>query len=70
MKLDSIISNFKDYHLPILVLMFVVGTVEHHLKGLDTSFVAFAATIVTGITGHAFSPAQQDKPEVTPDAKG
>jgi hypothetical protein len=55
---DRVLSNMKDYHLPILTGMFLVGSLEHHFKGLDGSFVAFTATIAGAITGHSFSPAQ------------
>jgi hypothetical protein len=58
--LDKILSNMKDYHLPILSGMFIVGVLEHHFKGLDASFVAFTGTLAGAITGHAFSPAQKD----------
>ena len=58
---DKILTNFKDYHLPIFMGMFVVGGVLQWFHHLDMAFVAFTGTIVGGLTGHAFSPAQQDK---------
>lgn len=61
MNLDKILSNMKDYHLPITIFIFIVGAVEHHIKGLDASFVAFTATVLGALTGHAFSPAQKDQ---------
>jgi hypothetical protein len=57
MKLDSILSKFKDYHLPICVLMFVIGTGLQWFHHLDMSFVAYTGTILGAITGHSFSPA-------------
>ena len=62
MNIDKILSNCKDYHLPASIFVFVIGAIEHHVKGLDASFVAFTATVLGAITGHAFSPAQQDPP--------
>jgi len=62
MKLDKILSNFKDYHLPISVFVFIVGSVMHWFHHLDSSFVAFTATVLGAITGHSFSPAGQPDP--------
>jgi hypothetical protein len=59
--LDKVLSAAKDWHLPASLLIFGVGSglqVFHHLDG---TFVAFTATVLSAITGHAFSPAQQDK---------
>jgi len=55
MKWDKLLTDCKDYHLPICVFMFIVGTVVHWLHGLDSSYVAFTVAIIGGITGHAFS---------------
>jgi len=62
MNLDKILSNVKDYHLPIFLGMFSVGAVLQWFHHLDMGFVAFTGTIVGGLTGHAFSPAQKDPP--------
>lgn len=64
---DKTLTNMKDYHLPILVLIFVIGAAMALIKPLSMSmaFVAFTGTIVAGITGQAFSPAQRDKGDVT-----
>jgi hypothetical protein len=59
MKLDQILSNMKDYHLPICLGMFGVGSVLQWFGHMDMAFVAFTGTIIGGITGHAFSPAQK-----------
>jgi hypothetical protein len=57
---DKIVSAMKDYHLPVLLGMFGVGAVLSWFHRLDMAFVSYAAVIVGGITGHAFSPAQKD----------
>ena len=61
MNLDKILSNFKDYHLPIFIGMFSVGSVLQWYHHLDMAFVAFTGTVIGGITGHAFSPARKDE---------
>ena len=55
---DKILSEWKDYHLPIFVGMFGVGCVLQWFHHMDMAFVAFTGTVIGGITGHAFSPAQ------------
>ena len=57
--LDKWMSAAKDYHLPIMVLMFIAGIPVAWFGHLDMAFVAFTGTIVSGITGHAFSKAWQ-----------
>lgn len=59
--LDKVLSAAKDWHLPISVGIFGVGSVLQWFHHLDASFVAFTATVLGAITGHAYSPAQQDK---------
>jgi hypothetical protein len=66
---DTLLTNMKDYHLPICILMFGVGSVLQWFHHLDMSYVAYTGTILGAITGHAFSPAQKDKPPSEPDAK-
>ena len=51
---DKILSEAKDYHLPITVFVFVTGTALSWFHKLDPSYVAF--------TGTAYSPAQKDPP--------
>jgi hypothetical protein len=63
---DKILSNMKDYHLPICLGMFGVGSVLQWFGHLDMAFVAFTGTIVGAITGHAFSPAQKDHSDDNP----
>ena len=67
--LDKILTNMKDYHLPICVVMFFVGAVLTWFHHLDMAFVAYTGTILGAVTGHAFSPAQKDKDKdnVPPD---
>ena len=57
MKFDQILSNFKDYHLPISVFVFITGAVMKWFGHLDPTFVGFTATVLGAITGHSFSPA-------------
>jgi hypothetical protein len=59
MKLDKILSDMKDYHLPVSIFMFIIGTVMQWFHKLDMAYVAYAGTILGAITGHAFSPAQK-----------
>lgn len=66
MNLDKILSNFKDYHLPICIFMFIVGSVMTWFHRLDLSYVAYTGTILGAITGHSFSPAGQPDPPVPP----
>ena len=68
MNIDKILTNMKDYHLPIFMGMFGVGSVLQWFHHLDYAFVAFAGTIVGGLTGHAWSPAQAvpDAPSPVP----
>ena len=63
MKFDQILSNFKDYHLPISVFVFITGAVMKWFNHLDMAYVAYAGTILGAVTGHAFSGAAKDKPE-------
>ena len=67
MNFDKILSDMKDYHLPVSVGMFIVGAIMQVFHHLDMSFVAYAGTILGAFTGHAFSPAAQDKPGDAPD---
>ena len=66
MSIDQFLSNFKDYHLPISVFVFIVGSVIHWFHGIDAAYVAFTGTVLGAITGHAFSGAGQPDPP-TPD---
>lgn len=60
MNLDKILTNVKDYHLPICIGVFSVGSVLQWYHRLDTTYVAFTATVLAAIMGHAFSPASRD----------
>jgi hypothetical protein len=66
LNFDKILSDCKDYHLPIAVFMFVVGAVMSWFHHLDMAFVAYSGTILGAITGHAFSPASKDPNPPTP----
>jgi len=67
-SLDKYLSAAKDWHLPISVFVFLVGSVLQYLHHLDTTFVGFTATVLGAITGHSFSPAADDKPGDPPPA--
>jgi len=54
-------SAAKDWHLPISVFMFIVGSAMQWFHHLDMAYVAYAGTILGAITGHAYSPAAKDK---------
>lgn len=60
MNWDKVLTNVKDYHLPITVSVFGVGSVLQWFHHMDPTFVAFTATVLGAITGHAFSPARKD----------
>jgi hypothetical protein len=63
MNFDKIMSNFKDYHLPIYAGIYGIGSLLQRFHHLDSTFVMFTATVLGAITGHSFSPAQKDHPE-------
>jgi hypothetical protein len=67
---DKTLSNMKDYHIPVLIFMFLCGIPVAWFGHLDMAFVAFTTAIVGGLTGQAFSPAQRDKKEsdASPDS--
>jgi hypothetical protein len=46
MNLDKILSNVKDYHLPICVGVFGIGTTLQWFHHLDMAFVAFTGTVL------------------------
>lgn len=58
--LDKVLTNCKDYHLPICMAIFSTGAVLQWFHHMDPTFVAFTATVLGAITGHAFSPARKD----------
>jgi len=64
---DKTLSSMKDYHLPIMIFMFLGGGVLAWFGKMTMAFVAFTGTIVGGITGHSFSPA--GRPDVGKDDK-
>ena len=60
MNWDKILTNVKDYHLPICITIFGAGTILQWFHRMDTTFVMFTGTVLGAITGHAFSPARKD----------
>jgi hypothetical protein len=61
MNWDKVLTNVKDYHLPIVVGVFGVGAVLQWFHHMDPTFVAFTATILGAVMGQAFSPARKDQ---------
>jgi hypothetical protein len=61
MNFDKILTNIKDYHLPICIGVFGVGAILQWFHHLDPTFVAFTATVLAAVTGQAFSPARKDQ---------
>jgi hypothetical protein len=53
LKIDKILSDCADHHIPILVGIFGIGTALSWYHRLDPSYVAFAGTVIGAITGHA-----------------
>jgi hypothetical protein len=66
--IDKVLSAAKDWHLPIFVGVFGVGSVLQWFHHLDPTYVAFVATVLGAITGHAYSPA--GKPDSTENGQG
>ena len=63
MSFQSVFSTMsKDGHIPVGLLVFIVGAVLHYFKGLDASFVAFATTVLSFLGGHAWVQSQQSPP--------
>lgn len=55
MNVDKVLTNMKDYHLPVCVGVFSVGSLLQYTHHMDATFVAFTATVLGAVTGHAFS---------------
>ena len=66
--IDKVLTDMKDYHLPICLVMFLVGSVLTWFHHLDMSFVAYTGTILGAITGHSFSPAGRPDSQKDGDA--
>ena len=58
--LDKWLSAAKDYHIPVTIVIFVVGTVLQWYGHLGADYVAFVVAILGVIVGHSFSPAQKE----------
>ena len=61
--IDKWLSAAKDWHLPICVGVFGIGSVMQWFHHLDSSFVAFTGVVLGAVCGHAFSPAQNPPPD-------
>lgn len=56
-KLDLFLTNFKDYHIPVALFVFIVGSLIHWFHRLDAAFITFTSTVLTFLGTHAiFSP--------------
>lgn len=53
--IDKVLTAAKDWHLPICIGVFTTGSVFQWFHHLDSTYVAFTATVLGAITGHAFS---------------
>lgn len=61
-KVDKLLTNCKDYHLPICTFVFCAGAVLQWWHHMDRDFIAYTVVVLGAITGHAFSPSQRDQP--------
>jgi hypothetical protein len=52
-KIDKVLSDFKDYHVPIICAVFALGTGIEWYHHLTTACVEFAGLVLSAITGHA-----------------
>ena len=66
MGIDKVLTNIKDYHLPIVLLMFFTGVILQWFGKMDYAFVAFTGTVMGGVGVHAFSPAARQPDVVQP----
>lgn len=51
---DRILSQVNDYHIVVSVFVFMTGSVLSWFHRLDGTFVAFTATVLSAVTGHAY----------------
>ena len=63
MSFDKTLTDMKDYHIPVLLLLFFTGVVMQCCGKLDTNFVMFVGVILGALVGHSFSPAAR-QPDV------
>lgn len=52
-KIDKVLSDFKDYHVPVILGVFSVGTVIEWYHHLSMPYVYFCMGVLTALTGHA-----------------
>jgi hypothetical protein len=57
-KIISVVN--KDGHLPIGILIFLIGSAIHWLHGLDASYVAFTTTVLGFLGGHSWVKSQSN----------
>ena len=62
--IDKVLTDMKDYHVPIGLFVFLTGVFVHWFKGLSPVFVSFTSTVLGFLGVHAvFAPGQ------TPDSQ-
>ena len=61
MNYDKILTDMKDYHIPAILGIFIIGAFLQLVHRMDMTFVAFTGTIVGAIAGHAFTKHGDDK---------
>lgn len=52
-KIDKVLSDCSDHHMPVLVFIFIVGAVLAGFNKLTQPMVEYAAVVVGAVTGHA-----------------
>lgn len=60
-KIDSLLTDMKDYHLPFAGFVFVIGSVLQRFHHLDATFVAFSTTVLSFLGGHAWIQGKNDQ---------
>lgn len=55
--IDKVLTDMKDYHVPIGLFVYLTGLAMHWYKGLSPVFVTFTTTVFGFLAGHAiFAP--------------
>lgn len=73
MNWDAVLSKISsDGHIPVGVLIFLIGSGIHWFHGLDAAFVSFTTTVLAFLGGHAWvqKGKSDDTPSNTPSDPG
>lgn len=63
---DKILTDCKDYHLPVGLFVFITGSIIHWFRGhLDASYTTFCGTVFAFLTGHSIFANRADNPTTT-----